>query len=212
MTEPADMKVYSGDAKNYSVADWADRQGYVVKFVHAPTRHKVEFPALISDFTDTHSPSFGQTLGSSMHDPILTLEKTDRAISFTMTIVSASVKEARYNAQCVNLLIQMLYPTVSEEGHFIGKPFINIHMMNLLEGSRADMGVTCVIQGLDYGVKFDEGVINGNEGVRALNLSGKEIYPRSLEISISAMAVIEIERREGDANPFPTNYPSYGGQ
>jgi hypothetical protein len=222
MTAPANMRVYSGQHKAVSVAGWADNQGYVVRFVHEPTGHAVEFPALISDFTDTHSPTFGQTHGANMHDPIVTLTKTDRAISFTLTVLNASLDEARYNRQCVNLLIQMLYPSVSEDGNFSGKPFINIHMMNLLEGlpisadeATTTSGVTCVVETLDYGIKFDEGTLNDNEGIIELNRSGKEIYPQSLEISISAKAIIEsnrdVNRASGRVSPFPANYPSYGG-
>tara|TARA_R110002012_G_scaffold246828_3_gene422503 strand:+ start:1754 stop:2389 length:636 start_codon:yes stop_codon:yes gene_type:complete len=211
MTAPANMKAYSGQYKNRSVSGWADNQGYLVRFIHEPTGHAVEFPALISDFTDSHSPAFGQTHGANMHDPIVTLKKTDRAISFTLTVANASLEEARYNRQCVNLLIQMLYPTVSENGNFVGKPFINIHMMNLLEGAISGQGITCVVEGLDYAIKFDDGILNANEGVIALNRSGKEIYPQSLEISISAKAVIESDRTQDRASPFPTNYPSYGG-
>ena len=211
MTAPANMTAYSGQYKNRSVAGWADSQGYLVRFVHEPTGHAVEFPALISDFSDTHSPSFGQTHGASMHDPIITLKKTDRAVSFTLTVLNASLEEARYNRQCVNLLIQMLYPSVSETGFFTGKPFINIHMMNLLEGATTGQGITCVVEGLSYAIKFDDGILNANEGVIALNRSGKEIYPQSLEISISAKAIIDSDSVAGSASPFPANYPSYGG-
>ncbi len=211
MTAPANMKAYSGQYKNRSVAAWADNQGYLVRFVHEPTRHAVEFPALISDFSDSHSPTFGQTHGANQHDPIVTLKRTDRAISFTLTVLNASLEEARYNRQCVNLLIQMLYPRVSDVGAFTGKPFINIHMMNLLEGASSGEGVTCFIEGLDYAIKFDDGILNANEGVIALNRSGKEIYPQSLEISISAKVYIATERVANRASPLHANYPSYGG-
>jgi hypothetical protein len=211
MTVPANMTVYGGQHKAISVAGWADNQGYVVRFVHEPTGHAVEFPALISDFSDSHSPTFGQTHGANMHDPIVTLTKTDRAISFTLTVLNASLEEARYNRQCVNLLIQMLYPTVSESGNFVGKPFINIHMMNLLEGAISGQGITCVVEGLDYGIKFGDGILNDTEGIIELNRSGKEIYPQSLEISISAKAIIDSSGDEDRVSPFPVNYPSYGG-
>jgi hypothetical protein len=84
-------------------------------------------------------------------------------------------------------------------------------MMSLLTGDLPHEGVACVIDGLDYAVKFDEGVINKNEGILALNYSGKEIYPQSFEISISAKALVERTSVSDSASPFPTNYPSYGG-
>ena len=173
MTAPANMTAYSGQHKNRSVAGWADNQGYLVRFVHEPTGHAVEFPALISDFSDSHSPAFGQVHGANMHDPVIT--------------------------------------TVAEDGNFLGKPFIDIHMMNLLEGATSGKGITCVVEGLDYAIKFDEGILNANEGVIALNRSGKEIYPQSLEISISAKAYIESERVGDITSPLHRNYPSYGG-
>jgi hypothetical protein len=210
MTDRAYMTPYSGEDAAISVAGWASKQGYVIRFIHEPTGHAVVFPALISDFTDNHSPTFGQTHGANMHDPVVTLTKTDRKISFTMTVLNASLEEARYNRQCVNLLIQMLYPTLDGNSQFIGKPFINIHMMNLLEGSVSGEGVHCVIEGLDYSINFDDGILNANEGIIALNRSGKEIYPVSLEISISAQAIVE-RGTENSISPLPANYPSYGG-
>lgn len=209
MTAPADIKAHPGYYDSLSVATWGEAQQYVVSFKHQPTGHKVTFPAIISSFSDTHTPSFGQTHGASMHDPIITLKKTDRRISLTLTVLNGSLVAARHNRQCVNLLIQMLYPTVSVDGNFEGKPFIDIHMPTLIQSSK-NGALTCVIEGLDYGIKFDDGIINANEGVAALNRSRKEIYPQSLELNIDAKVVIEIDRSDKlRASPFPENYPSY---
>ena len=105
MTAPADIKAHPGYYDSISVATWGEAQQYVVSFKHQPTGHKVTFPAIISSFSDTHTPSFGQTHGASMHDPIITLKKTDRRISFTLTVLNGSLVAARHNRQCVNLLI-----------------------------------------------------------------------------------------------------------
>jgi len=207
MTAPADMHPYWQDYD--SAWNWSSRAWYHISFKHQPTGHKVTFPAIISSFSDTHTPTFGQTHGASMHDPIITLKKTDRRISFTLTVLNGSLEAARHHRQCVNLLIQMLYPTVSVDGNFEGKPFIDIHMETLIQSSKNE-ALTCVIEGLDYGIKFDDGIINANEGVAVLNRSRKEIYPQSLELNIDAKVVIEIDRSDKlRASPFPENYPSY---
>ena len=214
-TRPANLKTYSesGNAPNAdrSVSPWAEKQGYTVTFTHEPTGHSVEFPAVISDFSDTHDPAYTQTHGASMHDPIITMTKTTRNISFQLTVLNSSLEEARYNTQCVNLLIQMLYPTLDHDGTFIDKPFINIHLMNLLEGSVSNTGVTCVVKGINYKVNFDKGVITAGEGIESLNRSEKEVYPVSISMSISAEAVIpSTSDSSTTVDPVPRNYPSYG--
>jgi hypothetical protein len=193
-----------------SITDWAERQGYRVKFMHKPTGHVVEFPAVISDFTDNHVPAMDSRYGGNQHDPITTQTGTGRNISFTFSVVNASIEEARYNTQCVNLLIQMLYPSLDAQNTFISKPFINVQIMNLLDGNETGDGVDCIIENIEYSVDFDEGVINGNRGVLALNASGKEIYPISIKINISGKTVLQTVGDTGAPSPFSTNNV-YGG-
>jgi hypothetical protein len=201
----------AGTPGDSSVTDWANNQGYLVKFTHQPTGHAVEFPAIITDFSDNHQPAVEKRYGSYQHDPITTMTKTGRSISFTLSVLNSSIAEARHNTQCVNLLIQMLYPTMDNNNAFNGIPFINVHMMNLLDGNSNGEGVVCVIESLDYNVDFDNGVINGNHGVLGLNISGKEVYPISIQISISAKTLIQVNSDSASPSPLDSNYPSYLG-
>jgi len=204
------VHLIAGYRSDSSIADWAERQGYRVKFMHKPTGHVVEFPAVISDFTDNHVPIMESKYGGNQHDPITTQTGTGRNISFTLSVVNASIEEARYNTQCVNLLIQMLYPTMDSQNTFTSKPFINIRIMNILDGNNSGDGVDCIVENIEYSVDFDEGIINGNSGVLALNASGKEIYPISVKINISGRTVLQTVGDNGSPDPFSPNN-IYGG-
>ena len=103
-----------------------------------------------------------------------------------------------------------LYPLLDVEGSIIGNPYVKIEMQNLLNSGDGTSGVTCIIENIEFSMNLEEGVINGNEGIYALNYSRKELYPISLEINIAASSIME--RGLNDINNFlPTSYPSYGG-
>jgi hypothetical protein len=143
-------------------------------------------------------------------DPTIILNSTDRKVDFSFTVLNSSIADARHNTQCVNLLIQMLYPLLDSEGSIIGNPYIKIEMSSLLASGDSTSGVTCIIENIEFSMNLEEGVINGNEGIESLNYSRKELYPISLEINISANSIME--RGLNDTNHFlPTSYPSYGG-
>ena len=209
---PATVTLNAGLPEDSTATAWARKKWYLVKFTHLPTGHVVKFPSIISDFTDSHQPSVEMRYGANQHDPITTMTKTGRNISFTLSVLNSSIEEARHNAQCINLLIQMLYPTMDDKNSFNGLPFINIHMMNILDGNNNGDGALCVVESIDYNLDFDNGIINGNEGVLRLNSSGKEIYPISVQIAISAKTLIEPNTDSGDPSPLDPNYPSYGGR
>ena len=197
---------FAGDSP---VAKWAIDQEYIVKFTHQPTGHSVEFPANLQSFSDTHTPSYNKKFGASTMDPTIILNSTDRKLNFSFTVLNSSLDEAKHNTQCVNLLIQMLYPLLDSEGAIIGSPYITIQVMNLVESAIDTEGILCIVSNIDYSMNLDSGVLSDNKGISSLNYSGKEIYPISLDISIAATAVLE---RDAASNTFlPNTYPSYGG-
>jgi hypothetical protein len=190
----------AGRAGDSNVAHWANEQGYVVKFTHQPTGHVVEFPATLQSFSDTHTPKFSEQYGADTMDPTIILSSTGRKMSFSFTVLNSSLEEARHNAQCVNLLIQMLYPLLSSDGTILGNPYITIEIMNLMQSAVESSGILCIIDNIDYDMNLKNGVISHDNG---------ELHPISLEISISATAVLE---RDANSPTFlPNTYPSYGG-
>ena len=172
---------------------------YYIKFTHQPTGHIVAFPAIIQSLSDTHAPSFSKQYGNDTMDPTIILSSTDRNVSFSFTVLNSSLDEARHNTQCVNLLIQMLYPLTDGDGAVIGNPYIKVEVMNLISSAVSSEGILCVIDNISYDMKLDDGIISEN----------KHIYPVSLDISIAATAVLE---RDAHGETFlPNTYPSYGG-
>ena len=183
-----------------NVDSFASDQGYYIKFIHQPTGHSVQFPATLKSFSDTHTPKYSENYGANTMDPTIILSSTDRKISFSFTVLSSSLNEARHNTQCVNLLIQMLYPLLSSDGTIIGNPYITIEVMNLAQSSIESSGVLCVIDGIDYSMDLESSVISHDDG---------ELHPISLDISISATAILE---RDANSGTFlPNTYPAYGG-
>jgi len=198
MPTPTTLK--AGRAGDSNVAHWANEQGYIIRFTHQPTGHVVEFPATLQSFSDIHTPKFSEQYGADTMDPTIILSSTDRKISFSFFVLSSSLEEARHNTQCVNLLIQMLYPLLEFDGTILGNPYITIEAMNLMQSAVESSGILCTIDNIDYSMDFESGVISHDNG---------ELHPISLEISISATAVLE---RDAISETFlPNTYPSYGG-
>jgi len=179
---------------------FAYQQGYTIRFTHQPTGHKVEFPATIQSFSDNHSPEFQKQYGADAMDPTIILNATDRKVSLSFNVLNSSLDEARHNRQCVNLLIQMLYPLLDSEGLIIASPYIVVEAMSLINSAVETRGIICIIDNINYSMNLDEGVINHN---------GEELYPISLDISIDATAVLERDANNEDTF-LPRNYPSYG--
>ena len=172
----------------------------IITFTHQPTGHTAIFPATLKSFSDNHTPSFQKQYGGDAMDPTIVLSSTDRKISFSFTVLSDSLQEARFNTQTVNGLIQMLYPLLGDDGVIIGNPYINIHVMSLANSAIDTEGILCIVDNINYSMNLDEGVINHEGG---------ELHPISLEISISATAILE--RGALDDTFLPRNYPSYVG-
>ena len=196
--------IYSGADAAISVAGFARNNSYVLTFKHAPTGHTVSFPSIITEFSDTHTPGTSQKTFAGVPDPLITQAGTTRDVSLTFKVVSASLEEARYNTQSVNMLLQMMYPRISPTtGKNIGKPFIFISGFSMLNDTATIRSTKCLIQNINYSLDVDEGFIMSKDTAEG------ELHPISITINISARAVLPIDLDADAIQPYPADYPRY---
>ena len=85
--------------------------GFVIHFVHVPTRQTCHFKAMLTAWEDTFKQDWNSYETVGRMDPIRTYKRTSRIISFSIEIPSYDIKEAAHNFEEIQKLIQMSYPT-----------------------------------------------------------------------------------------------------
>ena len=152
--------------------DLAKGSDQLVKFLHVPTGTRVEFPAFITEYTDTYTVSWGSEQVYGRMDPIKPYTGTTRQISIAFDVVAPRENMANYGK-----LIQMLYPVYSEPlktGGAKGRtlkspPFLRIHFMNLIANqsiTNPEIGLLGCISGLGFAPNKEAGWYN--DGVKLL--------------------------------------------
>jgi hypothetical protein len=231
---PYHRGIYSGDGDLYdesfqytqggSVAAFARNRNYKVKFEHQATGHSVSFPCIVENLSDTHDAELSEQVFMGKMDPLVQQTSTGRKISFSFKILNASVDEARYNAVSINMLLQMMYPRLQQNGNIEAGSFLKIHGVPYLKEDSRKNYQTCLISKISYDLNTDEGFITPE---------AYELHPISISINIEGQAVIPTNRTPSppagteDAedwasgqmqgwldtgqydNPYPANYPSY---
>ena len=196
--------VYSGTDANVSVAGFARDKSYILSFKHVGTGHKVSFPAIIDSFSDTHSPVVNTKVFAGTPNPTITQGSTGREVSLSFKVLSASLQEARYNTQSINMLLQMMYARLdSEDGRALIDPFIRISGFNLLRDGGGSTSTKVLVQNITYSLDPNEGFIMSKESPEG------ELHPISTTIAISGIAIIPDDTSEDRNQPYPSDYPRY---
>jgi hypothetical protein len=182
----------------YSMGDMATKRDYILTFTHTATRHNVSFPATIQNFNDTHTTQISEQIFADRMDPLIQQASTTRDISFSFEVVNSSIAEARYNERSINLLLQMMYPKLANNGTVAAGSYIEISGLNFFQNSSTNNSIICLVQNINYSLNIDEGFITPAAG---------EIHPISITIDISAIAIIPKSRNQ--QNPYPDSYPRY---
>ena len=147
----------------------------MVKFFSVATGLRVEFPAFITNFSDTYSVGWsGEPLYGRM-DPVQVYQGTTRTISLAFDVVSPDIEMAKQNMLNYSRLTQMLYPVYSEPlAGNMGKgrtlkapPLLRLEFMNLVQNNsefNQEKGLLGCISGVGFEPNRDAGFFSeGNE-------------------------------------------------
>mgnify|MGYP003658731679 CR=1 FL=1 len=141
-------------------------------------------------------------------DPLVKTKNTMRKMSFTFFVANASLEEARYNEQNLNLLMCMMYPKRNQEGALVGQgTMLRVKGLGFIDSAVPGQanGVAIYISSLTYSPDIEAGFVTS----KATGIFGEdEIYPAKIELSIEGNIRIDTYLTD-DLSPIPVNYPSY---
>jgi hypothetical protein len=95
---------------NPSAYPYADKSGAVLHIQSTITGYTEEFPAFLTDFSQTFQSNWNTEEVYGRNDPIATFQSTKRTISLGFDLPAGSVQDAKNNLDRCSNLIQMMYP------------------------------------------------------------------------------------------------------
>ena len=169
-----------------SFQDIAKGSNHLIKFLHVATGTRVEFPAFITDFSDSFNVSWGSEMIFGRMDPVKPYQGTTRSISIGFDVLSNDVEMAKDNMNKYSRLIQMMYPVYNEPltGGIKGKgrtikapPILRIQFLNLVKNNSEESveeGLLGCISGFTFNPNRESGFFTQTD----------EILPKVFHISM----------------------------
>lgn len=169
-----------------SFHDIAKGSDQLVKFLHVATNLRVEFPAFITEFSDTINVSWGTETIFGRTDPIKPYQGTTRNISIGFDVLSPNLAKAKENLENYSKLVQMMYPVYSEplaganrKGRTLkAPPLIRLQFMNLIKNTsveNVEQGLLGCIGGFSFNPNRESGFFDVNG----------ELFPKNFNITFS---------------------------
>jgi len=94
----------------YGAEEYAKKSGAVLVIKSEVGNKSVDFPAFLTDFTQTFASEWATEQVYGRNDPIATFQGTKRTISLAWDIPSATIADAKNNLQKCADLMTFLYP------------------------------------------------------------------------------------------------------
>jgi|9_EtaG_2_1085328.scaffolds.fasta_scaffold09795_3 hypothetical protein len=120
-------------SNNFRYSAYAERSGALVSFTSVITKVLVEFPAFITNFTQTFNATWNSETVFGRMDPIATYQGTVRTINLSLTIPARTPNEAKDNMIRCAALTSLVYPEYSH-GIIAKPPLIRLRYANWIVG------------------------------------------------------------------------------
>lgn len=155
------------------------------------TGKKIEFPAFVTDFSDSFKLDFSNTQVYGRMDPITTYKNTSRIVNISFDIPNASLTDSQTSMAYIDTLIQSLYPIYSSEsnngkGTYIisSPPMFRIKFANLISNANVtkdfnaqslQSGLLGFIPSFDFKPKIDSGFFKTED----------MLYPKLINVNLT---------------------------
>jgi hypothetical protein len=183
-----------------SVQNYADSTNAILKIKSITvTNSEVEFPAFLTDFSQTFDATWNSEDVFGRMDPISTYQGTKRTMSLGFEVPAGSLEGAKSNLTKCERLISMVYPVYKKNNgnDILSKPpLVRIKFANLINAGNTD-GLLGWIGGLSWKPNLEMGMFASNN----------EFFPKVISISFSFNILHEKTLSQG---PAMTKFP-FGG-
>jgi hypothetical protein len=193
-------KYHISDNMAANAKAYINQTGAKLGITSMSTGFYVEFPAFLTDFSQTFDATWNTEDVYGRMDPIATYQGTKRTMSLGFDLPAGSLGEAEDNLENCSRLTKMVYPVYSTEdrsgNHIVSKPpLVRIKFANLIENEKA--GLLGWITGLSWKPNLEMGMFTAD----------KKFFPKIISISFSFNILHE---RRLDQKALPENWP-FGG-
>jgi hypothetical protein len=191
-------KYHISDNMATNAKEYINETGAILQITSMSTGYYVEFPAFLTDFSQTFDATWNTEDVYGRMDPISTYQGTKRTMSLGFDLPAGSLPEAKDNLDNCSRLTKMVYPVYDTrtDNHILSKPpLVRLKFANLI-GDKGG-GLLGWIGGLSWKPTLDSGMFTDN----------KEFFPKVITISFSFNILHE---RRLDQKTLPENWP-FGG-
>jgi len=126
--------------KTLNLSDGKTISGYVgatnaqLQIMSVPTQFLLQFPAFLTDFSQTFDAKWNTEEVFGRMDPIATYQGTKRTMSLGFDLPAGSIEEAKKNLKGCSELIKMVYPVYNNQDILAKPPLTRIQFANLIKG------------------------------------------------------------------------------
>lgn len=173
--------------------------GAKLEITSMATDYIVEFPAFLTDFSQTFDATWNTEDVYGRMDPIATYQGTKRTMSLGFDLPAGSIDEARDNLLNCSVLTKMVYPVYNthNQNHVLSKPpLVRVKFANLIENEGS--GLLGWITGLSWKPNLEMGMFTESSDEK------KEFFPKIIGISFSFNILHE---QRLDQNSLPEKWP-----